>query len=373
MSETRRRRGPRIPRTARRRMKRLAERAGERALRAGINAVARAQRDPNTLVGTTPYDVVARDGKLEVRRYKLEADIPPEPRRRIPVLLVPPLMVKPFVFDLTEERSLARHLLAAGRDVFLVDFGEPGPEDEANRLEDYVQRWLPAALDATLQASGADRAVVAGYCQGGLFALMAAGLGAHDGIGAIVTIGSPIDAHRMGVIHLAAETFFEPTMFISKQLGNVPGPLSSLAFRALTPVKSVTRYVDLIRHMHDDDWVDAFDARNQWITQFIPYPGEAFRQLMQDFMRDNGLVEGTLKLGGQAVDLGAVDVPLLVWAGARDIVVPPEAVEPITDVAGSEDISYRLAPGGHMAVLAGREAPHAVWAPTVEWIERRFL
>ena len=87
-----------------------------------MNGVGWLVHDPSTVVGRTPYTVIHRDGKVVVRRYR---NVFRKRRRHaLPVLLVPPLMVKPFIFDLFHRRSLVEFLLARGFRVYLIDFGD---------------------------------------------------------------------------------------------------------------------------------------------------------------------------------------------------------------------------------------------------------
>ena len=66
-----------------------------------------------------------------------------KPHYDLPVLLIPPLMVKPFIFDLFPGRSMVRFLLDHGFAVYLVDFGEPDAADSYVTLDDYVLDWMP--------------------------------------------------------------------------------------------------------------------------------------------------------------------------------------------------------------------------------------
>ena len=65
-----------------------------------------------------------------------------------PVLCVPPLGVRPFIFDLYPEQSVIGLLLEEGFSVYLVDFGVPDATDQDLTLDDYVVRFLPAACEA---------------------------------------------------------------------------------------------------------------------------------------------------------------------------------------------------------------------------------
>ena len=42
----------------------------------------------------------------------------------------------------------------------------------------------------------------------------------------------------------------------------------------------------------------------QWARDQVPFPGAAFRQVVEQFVRDNALMDGALRLGGREIDLG---------------------------------------------------------------------
>lgn len=371
------------------RQPRLVRRA-ERAAATFVNGLDWWMRESEQVVDRTPWEPILQREKLVVRRYLrdehdgdwgLGAVAQRPPPQRVPVLLVPPLMVKPFIFDLLPERSLVRTLQAAGFDVTLVDFGEPDAADERIRLDDYVLDFLPAAVDATKAATGAEEVAILGYCMGGLFGLMTTAVGdpgvesdsasPRRDIAAIVTIGSPIDSAKMGVLSVLARLLHKQVDFISARLGNVPGELSSQVFKWMSPWKSMTRHADLFLHLYDQAYVDGHDALSAWTDNFIDYPGDAFRQLMDDFMTGNKLKDGRMRFGDRVADLSRLQMPLLAFAGETDNVVRPEAVHELMAAVGSADKEVRMAPGGHMGVFAGSRAPRAVWQPAAAWLAER--
>jgi polyhydroxyalkanoate synthase len=348
----------------------LAEVEAQRALLRFLNGVDWLIRDPSHIVGRTPYEVVFARGKLEVRRYH-HADRTIQPRHAVPVLCIPPLMVKPFIFDLMPERSLVKFLLDHGYDVFLVDFGEPDRADALVTLDDYVLDWIPTALAQVRAAAGSPDVSLLGYCMGGLFALMYLGATPDRGVRNLVTIGAPLDTSKMGLFAWAAKMAGGQVEFLARRIGNVPGGLSSAVFRLLTPAKNVTRYADLFMNMWDREYVNGFDAMNQWVGQFIDYPQGAFLQFVRDFMQRNELVRGTMRFGNKTADLRRVRANLLAFAGKTDQIAPAAAVRAQLDAVGSADKTYRLAPGGHMGVFAGHGAPRHVWLPTATWLAGR--
>jgi polyhydroxyalkanoate synthase len=348
----------------------LAEVEAQRALLRFLNGIDWLIRDPAEIVGRTPYDVVFRRDKLEVRRYH-HRDAGSRPRFDLPVLCIPPLMVKPFIFDLMPGRSLVRYLVDRGFDVFLVDFGEPDRADALVTLDDYVLDWIPTAIAQVRAASGSRELSLLGYCMGGLFGLMYLGTTPDRGVRNLVTIGAPLDVSKMGVFAWASKMAGGQVEFLARRIGNVPGGLSSAVFRLLTPAKNVTRYADLFMNLWNREYVNGFDAMNLWVGQFIDYPQGAFRQFVHDFMRKNKLVRGRMRFGKRIADLTRVQANLLAIAGRTDLIAPAAAVQAQLDAVGSPDTSYRLAPGGHMGVFAGHSAPKQVWQPIVEWLATR--
>ncbi len=94
--------------------------------------------------GRTPKETVWSKNKARLYRYEPGA----EKRHPVPVLMVYAHILKPYVLDLVPGNSFVEHLLAAGHDVYLLDWGIPGPEDEDLSFEDYVLDYPPRPWSA---------------------------------------------------------------------------------------------------------------------------------------------------------------------------------------------------------------------------------
>lgn len=333
-------------------------------------------------MGNAPRTEVLAKGKLRLQRlvplgdeeYELGHRVHPAhaPRHRTPLLVIPPLMVRPYVYDLRPEHSMLRTLRNAGFDVFVVDFGVPDDADQQVRLDDYVLDWIPSCVQRTLEVSGTSGLAVAGYCMGGLFGLLHTGTFRDDRVRALVTIGSPVDFEQMGVVTTAAR-LGAPGMDMALDLiGNIPGPLSSFGFKLLSGPRTFTRWADLLRNLSDEDYVRTFDAINTWTNDFIPYPREAFRQMFKEVVAGNKLLTNELTFGDRRCDLSAVRAPLLSFAGDQDSLAPPASTRKVVSLVGSEDKTFVEVPGGHVAVVAGSQAPERVWTPMVHWLSSRL-
>jgi len=65
-----------------------------------------------------------------------------------------------------------RRALTAGFDVYLLDWGVPDERDAANRLEDYVDAAIPAAITQVCRRAGSGKVNLLGYCFGGVLTLL---------------------------------------------------------------------------------------------------------------------------------------------------------------------------------------------------------
>jgi polyhydroxyalkanoate synthase len=339
-----------------------------RALLRFVNGVEWLVRDPASVVGRTPFETVYERDKLRVRHYQLAHAARQYP---VPVLMIPPLMVKPFIFDLYPERSLVAFFLRKGFPVYLVDFGEPDDADAYVRLDDYVLDWIPTACDQVRRHAGSADISLLGYCMGGLFALSHTAANDDRHVRNLVAIATPVDMHKMGLFAWVTRLSGRQAEALARQIGNVPGGLSSTVFRMLTPMKNITRYADLFMNLWNREYVNGFDAMNQWVSQFIAYPQAAFIQFNREFMQENRLVKGDLTFGGRKADLTRVRASLLAFASKTDQIAPFRATRAVMDAIGTSDKTLRVAPGGHMGIFAGGSAPEHVWGPATEWLAPR--
>ncbi len=114
-------------------------------------------------LATTPGAVVYRNRLLEVIHYAPAA----AQVRKVPVVLVTPWINKYYVLDLTPRKSMVRHLLDRGFDVYVTSWKNPGPELAETGFDDYLTHGVAEAVRVAQGVSGSDRVHAAGYCIGG--------------------------------------------------------------------------------------------------------------------------------------------------------------------------------------------------------------
>jgi polyhydroxyalkanoate synthase len=157
---------------------------------------------------------------------------------------------------------------------------------------------------------------------------------------------------------------------------NLIGPelvrdLVSLMRRSESDKEAITKYADLFANLYDEEYVRGFDAIDTWLREMIPYPKEAFRQLVKEVVVGNKMLKNELVFGTRSADLKRVVCPVLAFSGKDDNIAPPAATKGILELTGSGDTTFLVVPGGHIGVVAGSAAKTAVWEPMAKWLEEK--
>lgn len=357
------------------------------------NAVQRRTNKASYLqLDKTPHEVILRDGLMSVKHYSplplgaVQIDgksIQVRQRRfAVPLVLVPPLGVFAWVFDLMAERSMVKYFLAHGFDVYLIDWGTPRAEDSQLSLETYVSDWFPKAMQAIRTHSGSEEQSILGYCMGGLLALLYLAASRDKKVVNLVTIASPVDMHKMGFVGTATRLLSKPIWVIGRVTGlrinemqrdrfHVPGKRLSLMFKMTNPMGAVSSYVELVRNMADDEYVSRYMTMNEWFTNMPDYPGATIQELIRTLGLYNRMAKGRIRIGGREASFRDIHSNLLAFAGDNDKIVPIESARAILGVVSSTDKQFHIVPGGHAGVFTGGKAAHTTWAISKDWLSSR--
>ena len=112
-------------------------------------------------------------------------------------------------------------------------------------------------------------------------------------------------------------------------------------------------------------------AVSKWVDDGKPFPGEAFRQWIQEFYQQNKLPKGEIELRGQRVDLSNIECPLLDIAGSKDFICPVSQAEPTMNLVSSQEKEFVVLDAGHVGLMAGPVAKDELWPRVRDWLEPR--
>lgn len=310
----------------------------------------------------TPRTVVARFGPARLLRFDAAT-----PRLPVPVVLVPSIINRGRIFDLGADQSLAAHLVSAGLDVYLIDWGQPTPADAHLGLSDYALRLTRRAVTAARRASGADRVHLMGYCLGGTFALIAATR--LSDVASVCALTTPVDLADPGPLGVLTDRRLVDVEALTAAWPIVPAAVLWGAFQALDPVGIGRKWRGFVRLLRDRVRRRRFLAQEGWLADPVPMTGRAVRDVVDLYQR-NALAEGTLLLEGAPVRLAEGRAPVLNLIAARDTIVPAAASQALDGLWGGPVATHTF-PGGHIGVCVGSRAPAAMWAVTTDWLTSR--
>ena len=246
--------------------------------------------------GCSPKEQVWQSGKLRLYRYRPIA----RPAGQVPVLIVYALVNRPYMMDLQEDRSLIRGLLAAGLDVYLIDWGYPDGADRYTTLADYIDDYLGGCVQWILNTQRLDALNLLGVCQGGVFSLCYAAL--YPGrVRNLITMVTPVDFHTPSDLLSKWVAKIDVAAWVGE--GNVSGDTLNQLFLSLMPFRlTQQKYVDLLAGIPDRARIENFMRVEQWIFDSPDQAGAAFGEFVQWFYQENRLMRGRLEIAGRKVD-----------------------------------------------------------------------
>lgn len=331
-------------------------------LAAGAHSLASLPRDPDT--GATPQDTTWRLERARLQRYRGSA-----PRTGLPPLLIVYALVnRPYMLDLEPERSFVRGLLEAGREVYLLDWGYPGPDDSGLGLDDYLYRYLHGAVHHLCARHGVPAVDLLGVCQGGTLSLCYTALEPAR-VRRLALMVTPVDFHAEGFLLSVWLRHVDVNRLVDT-LGNVPGSLLNWAFVALKPLSlSAGKALDLIEILDDPAQLATFARMEQWLQDSPDQAGRAFREFADAFFRRNALLQGDLAIGGRTVALERIGQPVLNVYARHDHIVPPAASQALGALLGHGQVSELAFARGHIGIFASRHAHSEVPQAVCRWFE----
>jgi len=313
-------------------------------------------RRPRPTVGVTPADVIHRENKWRLLRYRPASG---RPVRGAPLLMVPSLINRHYILDLQPGRSLAEWLVGQGHDVWIIDWGTPGAEDRWLTFDDVCDRYLGRAVRVTARTAGAPPHLL-GYCLGGTLA--AIHVAAHPERAASLTcMAAPIDFHDDGLLSRWTRARSFDVGALVDAFGNAPWPLMQASFHMLRPTLNLAKAVRLLDRAWDDEFLDSFLATEVWGSDNVSFPGECYRRYVEELYRGNALVAGTFTLSGRPAHLDAIRCPTLAVTFEHDHIVPWPSAAALVDRVSSARAERLHLPGGHIGAVVSRSAAAGLW------------
>lgn len=283
----------------------------------------------------------------------------------VPVLVVPSLVNRAYILDLTARRSLVRYLAGRGLAPFLVDWDWPGETEMGFDLTAYVTGPLTAALEAVTAATGR-RAALLGYCMGGDLALA---LAQHrpDLAASLGLLATPWDFHAGRDGQAALVRALAPSLGrLIDAAGQLPVDLLQAMFASLDPGLTPRKFAAFARLARRSAKARDFVALEDWANDGVPLAARVARECLFQWYGDNSPAQGRWLVAGRPVAPRGLRLPALAMIPERDRIVPPDSALPLA--AAIPGARVMMVKGGHVGMLLSARAVSQVYRPLADWL-----
>lgn len=287
-----------------------------------------------------------------------------------PTLVLPPQAGHASsIVDYGRDQSQMMTLRDAGLDrLFAIDWVPATAHTADWSIEEYV-----AVLEEAVELLGG-RVNLVGDCQGGWLAVVYAGL--HpDQVNTLTIGGAPIDTHvgqsaiQEWTRMLARRNELGLYRALVRAGGGVQrGEHQLTGFKLLEPGAEIERLTGLLANIRDPDYVTRHIDFTNWFEWTQDLPGAFYLWIIEHLFVHNELARGELLVGGERVNLSAIDCPIYLLAGTKDHITPPEQVWALADLVStpSRHIVRELVDAGHLGLFMGHAALAEHWRPIAD-------
>ena len=301
-------------------------------------------------VATTEGAVVFENELFQLLEYKpLTAQVFEKP-----FLIVPPCINKFYILDLQPENSLIRYAVAQGHRTFVVSWRNADESVAQKTWDDYMEDAVIRAIEVTRaigSKSKGDGAINAlGFCVGGTMLGTALAVLAARGekpVASATFLTTLLDFSNTGVLDVFIdESFVDYREREMGQGGLMKGRDLATTFSFLRPNELVWNYV--VGNYLQGESPPPFDLL-YWNSDATNLPGPFYAWYLRNTYLENKLVEpGAATVCGEGVDLGAVDIPVYLYASREDHIVPADGAYASTQVLGGP-VRFVMGASGHIA------------------------
>ncbi|GGD18575.1 PHA/PHB synthase family protein [Aureimonas glaciei] len=296
-------------------------------------------------MAVTPGKVVAQNGICQILQYTPTT----ETVLKRPLVIVPPWINKFYILDLNPEKSFIRWAVAEGHTVFVISWVNPDEQHAAKDWRDYIHEGILFALSTVEKATGEREVNAVGYCVGGT--LLAAALAYLKGLGderirSATFLTTQVDFTHAGDLKVFVDEEQLASLASSMETkGYLDGSRMATAFNML-------RSGELIWPYFVDNYLKGKDPLPfdllYWNADSTRMPRANHLFYLRNCYLENRLSSGRMEIGGQAIDLASIDVPIYNLATKEDHIAPALSVYVGSRYLGP-NVTFVLTGSGHIS------------------------
>ena len=299
-------------------------------------------------VATTAGSVVFRTEVFELIQYTPQTD----KVWSVPLLLVPPVINKFYILDISPGRSMVEYFLQQDHQVFAMSWRNPTAEQRDWGFDVYGQAIIEA-LNAVHTITHSRRAHVQASCSGGILAAMTAAhltaIGEGQRLAGLTLMVTVLDQYHAGFAAAAidAETA-DLAIAMSASKGYLDGRSLAEVFAWLRPNDLVWRY--WVNNYIQGKTPASFDVLF-WNADTTRMAAALHRDMVRMGLHNSLATPGGVSMLGTPVDLSTLTTDTYVVAGVADHISPWQACYRSAGLLSSTDVRFVLSSSGHIAAL----------------------
>ena len=296
-------------------------------------------------IATTPGKVVFRNETFELIQYSpTQAET-----YAYPLVIFPPWINKFYILDLNAKKSFVKWAVDQGLTVFIVSWVNADEKQARKSFSDYMREGFLEAIQAAMDATGAEKVNVIGYCIGGTLTAASLGWMAAQNdkrVNAATFFTTQVDFEKAGDLLVYVDE--EQVKWIEgrmKDKGYLPGTRMADAFNLLRSNDLIWSYV-VNNYMLGKDPMP-FDLL-YWNADSTRMPAGVHSFYLRECYMANKLSQGKMVLDNVRIDLKKVKIPVYNLAAREDHIAPLASVFRLGRFFGG-DTRLVVSGSGHIA------------------------
>jgi polyhydroxyalkanoate synthase len=259
------------------------------------------------------------------------------------VLVVPSLINRWEVLDLTAEKSLLRAIAVEGLRPYLVDWGTPNAEERRFDLTAYIARLERALAFVAKRARRAP--IVMGYCMGGTLGVALTQRQPRK-VAGLALLAAPWDFHADKTGHAFLLSTGPLLAELADKVGELPVDVLQTLFWSVDPWLAVKKFPRFL----------GMDQQGEHARDFV---------LLEDWLNGGAPLAGP-------VAPAKIKRPALVMIPSGDRIVPPLSAAALADPKrGLKNVTRLDLPLGHIGMVVSGRARELCWTPLIDWLKAR--
>jgi len=303
--------------------------------------------DPEKIsVGLTTRTLVYTEGSKKLYLYKGKSE------KNTPLLLVYSLINRPYIFDLRPKRSMIEFLTENCFDVYLIDWGDPKPEESFSDLNDLINGTLNRCVNYILKVNNKESLDMLGYCMGGTFATLYTAIN-QDKINKLTLLTTPLSKSEGGLLQKISEKLDVGKALSSN--GIISGRELKMFFNSVKPAGVIKKERDFWTNSQEEKFLDGFLPVEKWSNDTPNIPSKALSDFI-DICYNHDLGSETVLLGNKQVDFKNITCDVFSIAAEHDWIIAKSALDTAQKVMPNAKHQTHLLKGGHINLVIGRDA-----------------